>query len=120
MENRRLSKIQDVYFHEVTRLVRFEMEEPKLAGARITRVRVTPDLTLARIYFDLPGGKKEEKEVVRGFLRSKNFLKRSLAKTLPLKRVPDLQFFYDETDDLNSRMEELFREMEQKIESIEK
>ena len=72
-----------------------EVKDPRLAGARISEVEVTGDLSLATVYFntlaldDDPGPIKEGFEQARGFFRSR------VANSLQLRRAPELRFRHD-------------------------
>lgn len=123
MENNniRLKKIEDMMLHAVTHLVRTEVRDPLLKTVRITRLRVTADLTKARVYFDIPLGGVTQKKAFSGLNRCKSFLKREVTRFIELKRLPDFEFFYDETGDLEQNVEDLFKQLDtQKIKDTSK
>ena len=72
-----------------------EVKDPRLAGARVTEVEVSGDLSLATVFFNTlaldedPAGIKEGFEQARGFFRSR------VARDLQLRRVPELRFRHD-------------------------
>lgn len=72
-----------------------EVKDPRLAGARVTEVEVSGDLSLATVYFNTlaldedPAGIKEGFEQARGFFRTR------VARALQLRRVPELRFRHD-------------------------
>jgi ribosome-binding factor A len=72
-----------------------EVKDPRLAGARVTEVEVSGDLSLATVFFNTlaldedPAGIKEGFEQARGFFRSR------VAHELQLRRVPELRFRHD-------------------------
>lgn len=109
----KLKRIEDAYCHEIARLLLYEIRDPRLHRVRITQVRITPDMTLARVYFDTPEGKIRETEVFKALKHSKGFLKKGLATAVRIRRMPDLEFFYDETGDLEKRVEEIFKHLDQ-------
>lgn len=78
----------------VSSALQFEMRDPALTGITITRVKVTPDLSLADFRFTtmIEG---EEDKALKALNHSKGALKRIVAKSVRLRRVPDLRFHYD-------------------------
>jgi len=90
-------------------ILKKRIRDPRLEMATITGVRVSSDLRLARIYFVTPGGEKTRKEATNGFQRARGYVKRTLARQLGLRYMPDLKFFYDESFDYGSHIDSLLR-----------
>lgn len=112
MESKRLKRVAEAYQQNLMEILQFEVREPRLSGVWITHVIFTPDLRLAKIYFNTHEGKLREDEVIKGFERSKSFLKRELAQRVQLKYAPDLRFYYDESEDVQHRLDEIFKKIE--------
>lgn len=81
-------------------LVRDEVHDPVLEGCAITvsEVRVSPDVRQATVYVVPLAGANQE-AVVAALGRHAAFLRGRLAKTVYLKRVPQLTFDLDRTFD---------------------
>ena len=92
-------------------LLRKKIRDPRLAMTTITRVRMSPDLKLARIYFSIYGGSKKSEAAALGFESAHGFIKRSLACRLGLRYMPDLKFFYDESLDHSFHIEKLLKKI---------
>lgn len=113
MESRRIKKVEELYRHEVARLLLYELRDPRLNHVHITQVRVTPDMRLARIYFELPEGKVRAPEVLKSLQKAKGYLKKGLSVNARLRSMPELEFFYDETSDLLRNVEDIFHQLEE-------
>lgn len=113
MKELRIQKASETYRHELSRLLYFEIDNPHLTGITITKVLFTPDLKLAKIYFLCEGGRNREQETVRAFVRSKGFLRKELAARVNLKHAPDLKFFYDDTEEVKTSIDHLFKQIEE-------
>lgn len=112
MSARRKERLAEAYLKEISNILHFQTRDPCLEGAYITRVVFTEDLGLAKIYFDIAGGRSRENEVVQGFEHSKGFLRKELANRVKIKFVPDLKFYYDESSEIQARIDELFAQIE--------
>ena len=65
----------------------------------ITRVDVTDDLRLARIYFCVPKGDERGRDALAGFKSAMGYLRRTLSHRLGLRYMPELRFIYDDSFD---------------------
>lgn len=80
----------------------------------ISKVSVTPDLLEARIYLSLFQIKNPE-ELLRSIRERTGEWRNSLGQRVKnqLRRVPEIQFFTDDTLDYVFKMEELFRKIKE-------
>ena len=88
-------------------LLKKSIRDPRLAMVTITSVKMSRDLKLARIYFSIYGDSSKRDAAAKGFESARGFIKRSLARRLGLRYMPDLKFFYDESFDYGSHIEQL-------------
>jgi ribosome-binding factor A len=82
------------------------------AFVTVTNVTVTSDLTLVRFYLSIFNAENPD-EVVDKFREHKAEIKRDLGEKLRhhLRRIPEVEFFRDETLDNAYRIEEVFRKI---------
>ena len=88
------------------------------AFVTVTNVKVTPDLATVRFHLSVFNGNKEE--VIQQFQDKKQELKRLLGDKLRfnLRRVPELEFYLDDSLDDVFRMEELFKKIKTEDDTI--
>lgn len=119
--SKRMQRLCEAYKKELSQIILYEMRDPRLHGAYITTVVFTPDLRLAKIYFNASGGRVREPEILEGFESSKGFLRRELSDRVEMKFSPDLKFYFDESSEEKDRIDRLFDQLErQKNEESEK
>lgn len=92
-------------------IINKSIHDPRLQRATITKVKMSADLKLARIYFVIFGGIKKSEDAIRGFESAHGFIKRILAPKLGLRYMPDLQFFYDDSFDYGSHIDQLLEKI---------
>lgn len=109
----RLQQVSEMYHHEISQMLIHDLQDPNLRGASVTQVVFTPDLKLAKIYFHITGGDAEIDRVLKGFVRSKGFIRRELSQRVSLKFAPDIKFYYDNTFDEKVRIDGLFQKIGQ-------
>ncbi len=93
----------------LSNLLKKDIHDPRLKMATITNVRMSRDLKLARIYFSIYGDNSKAEAAAKGFESARGFIKRSLARKLSLRYMPDLTFFYDVSFDYGSHIDELLK-----------
>jgi ribosome-binding factor A len=87
------------------------VHDPAIGFVTITRVEVTPDLQLARVFYTTMGSDAERRQTERGLNRALPFLRRQVGERLRLRRVPVLQFVFDKSIETQERVEQLLREI---------
>ena len=113
--SRRTEKIASQLRGEIAKLLHEEVTDPRVGMVTITRLDVAPDLSNAVVYFsvlDLESGDPAGlEEVVRGLESAAPFLRHRAARSLPLRRMPELRFRYDPSLSLGSRTLSLLRDL---------
>ncbi len=88
-----------------------EVHDPGIGFVTVTRVEVTPDLQLARVFYTTMGTPAERKQTERALARALPFLRRQVGERLRLRRVPILQFVFDKSVETQERVERLLQEI---------
>jgi ribosome-binding factor A len=107
----RADRVSGLIQEVLSELLKKKIRDPRLAMATITGVKMSRDLKLARIYFTIYGDSKKSEAAVQGFESARGFIKRSLAPRLGLRYMPDLKFFYDESFDYGSHIDQLLEKI---------
>ncbi len=110
-EQKRSSRVAEAIRNELSVLLISKVRDPRLLPVAISRVEVTDDLSLARIYFTVSGGKNEKKKAEAGFEKAKGFMRSHIAKTLNLRFTPALQIRYDDIAEKVSELDDIFQEI---------
>jgi ribosome-binding factor A len=106
---RRPARVADNIKSEVATLLLRKIKDPRVYGATITQVKVTPDLRRAWIYFSTLSDNIED--VAAGLNSASGFIRSHLARELGMRYVPDLEFKYDQTIVKMAEMDKLFQEI---------
>lgn len=93
----------------LSELLKKNIKDPRLEMVTITGVKMSQDLRIARVYFISSRDKISRKEAAQGFKSALGYIKRILAAKLGLRYMPDLQFFYDESFDYGSHIDNVFK-----------
>jgi ribosome-binding factor A len=110
-ESSRPKRVAEAVKNELNILLLQKVADPRLSGALISRVVVTPDLKQAKIYFIVPVG-KDSGPALKGMNRARGFFRSHLAKILDLRYTPELLFYFDNLNEEVDRIDTLFRQIE--------
>jgi len=104
----RMRQINRLLQEEIADLLLTELQDERLHRLTITEVRTSPDLYHA-IVFAATRGAKNREACIEAVRRSAGRIRKLLYSRLHLKRIPELDFRYDESLD---RAERIFRTLE--------
>ncbi len=86
-----------------------EMNDPAFQQVTITAAKVSRDLSYATLYFTLMGesDKAVGKEMALKLGKASGYLRKLISKRLTTRITPQLRFFYDESIQRGSDLEDL-------------
>jgi ribosome-binding factor A len=111
---KRSSRVAAMLAKELARLLAREINDPRAAFVSITRVKLSDDLLVAKVFVRLikDGDVLERrKEALKGLARAAGVLRKEATRGLGLRRAPELSFEYDEGQDDVTRIESLLEEV---------
>jgi ribosome-binding factor A len=111
MQGSRAVRIGDQIRAELFELLHREVKDPGIGLLTITEVKVTSDLQIARVYYTTMGDDKARAQTRRALDRATPFLRRQVGQRLQLRRVPELEFFFDETVERADRIERIIQDL---------
>jgi ribosome-binding factor A len=111
----RPDRVGDQIRSEIAQLLARDVHDPGIGFVTLTRVKVTPDLQQARVFYTSLGPTGDDAnaraKTAKALERATPFLRRQIGSRLRLKRVPELQFTYDESIAGQDRIEQLLNEI---------
>jgi len=111
MKTGRDKKVAEEIRREASQIIHFELNDPHISGVTVTGVRMTPDLKLARIYFAMPGCEDRKEAAGQALKKSVGFVRRLISGRIHIKYMPQIEFFYDESLEIETRLKEIFRHL---------
>jgi len=92
-------------------LTRGAVRDPGIGFITLTSVRVSPDLQVARVFYTSLGDANARSETARALERATPFFRRQIGSRLRLRRVPTIEFRFDETIQHQDRIEQILRDL---------
>src|SRR6187200_2040368 len=93
----RPERVADQIRGELASLLARDVHDPGVGFVTLTRVRVSPDLQVAHIYYTALGEPTVQRATEKALARVTPFVRRQLAQRLGLRRVPEISFVFDKS-----------------------
>jgi ribosome-binding factor A len=108
----RPDRVGDQIRQEISELLsRGAVHDPGIGFITLTRVKVSADLQVAHVYYTSMGDPKALKDTARALERATPFFRRQVGSRLQLRRVPELEFRFDESIANQDRIEQILRDL---------
>ena len=108
----RPERIGEEIRQELSQALGTEVRDPGIGFVTLTRVKVSPDLQVARVYYTIIGDDKAKRETKKALERATPFLRRHVAATIRMRRVPELFFHFDESVEKQDRIEQILLDLQ--------
>ncbi|MCL4489484.1 MAG: 30S ribosome-binding factor RbfA [Chloroflexi bacterium] len=92
---RRAERLGERIHQEISLLLGREVSDPRLAGVNVTRVQVSSDLRLAKVYVTPRESDEENSEMMDALTRASGYFRHHLAQSLDLHFAPEVRFYLD-------------------------
>ena len=109
----RVDRVAEQIKEEVGQILSTEVADPGIGLVTVTRVKVAPDLSLARVYWTVIGDAKERKTTEKALTRAAAYVRHLLSTRMSLRRSPEVIFTYDQSVAAQDRVEEILQELKQ-------
>ena len=107
----RPDRVAEEIRQELATLLSRHVHDPGIGFVTLTRVKVSPDLQLARVFYTLLGDAAKRKDTERALVRATPFLRRQIGAKIRLRRVPELRFEFDQSVENQDRIERILLEL---------
>lgn len=110
----RTEKLASVIKKDIGEILQKEYQ-PSGTFITVTQVRVTDDLSIAKIYISVFSPGREEEPIYRKIDESQDEIRYKLASMIKnqVRRIPELLFYNDDTAEYVNKMETLFNKAKQ-------
>ncbi len=108
---RRAARLGESLKEEISEVVSFELDDPRLLGVTVTDVAVSDDLHDAKVYVFVEGGEEEVKGALRSLAHAASYVRQQVAMNLGLRHVPHLHFARDDAEENAARVGKILQDL---------
>jgi len=112
-DHHRHERVGEEIAHEINAMLAGELKDPRLEGnVCVSEVRVQPDMKHARVFVSVrTENSKEQADAIKALEHASGFIRHELIERLQLRRLPDLHFTLDLSQEHMERIEQLLKQM---------
>jgi ribosome-binding factor A len=97
VKRERLSRIDTEVQRALGTLISTELKDPRLGFTTVTRVEITQDLHVAKVYVSIIGDRHTARQTMDALAHASKFLRGELGRHVTLRHTPELHFVEDRT-----------------------
>ena len=105
----RTEKVAHLIREQVGLLIERDYRSSEMGFITVTKVMMSPDLRLAKIYISVFGDAKAKERALFLLNESKKDIRQFIGKTVRIKFTPEIAFFIDDTMDYVANIEQLLK-----------
>jgi ribosome-binding factor A len=108
---RRPERLAEALKVEISEVVGFELDDPRLEMVTVTDVEVASDLRDAKIYVLITGNQDEINKALKTLRHAATYVRQQVAMNLDLRHAPHVHFVRDTAEENASRVGEILNEL---------
>jgi ribosome-binding factor A len=109
---RRPERLAESLREEISEVVGFELDDPRLVAVTVTDVEVAKDLRDAKVYVLVRGSKLEVEAALSTLRHAATYIRQQVAMNLDMRFAPHIHFVRDTAEENASRVTEVLGELE--------
>jgi ribosome-binding factor A len=111
MEGKRSEKVADLIQKEVSQMLVKSVKDPRIGFVTITKVTVSEDCRVAKVYFSVVGTLAERESSVKGLDSARGYVRKELGRRIRLRYTPEIIFQFDPSIEYAIHMGELIQSL---------
>ncbi len=94
-EGKRSERVGDLIQKEISEMLVKSVKDPRIGFVTITRVSVSEDCRLAKVYYSVLGSLTDKDRSKKGLESARGFIRKELGRRLTLRYTPEIAFQFD-------------------------
>lgn len=111
--NNKINRINHAFVREISNVLEYEIKDQHIKFVTITAVKVTSDLSFAKVYFTVLDDSKKE-DTKKALNQASGFIRTKLFDRIDIRHMPKLEFVYDDSIEYGMDIENKIKEIHEK------
>jgi ribosome-binding factor A len=96
---KRVERVRHLIQQEISRILQFEVKDPRIKFVTVTNVELTSDLRNAKVFVTSLGDTDDREVLLSTLKRASGYVRGELGRQLKLKYIPQIEFVFDNSYD---------------------
>jgi len=110
---RRPERVADIIREEISQIVGYELEDPRLTMVTVTDVRLSGNGRDAQVFVTVAGSEEEHRVALAALRHAAPYVRKQLTLSLNLPRTPEIHFVRDKVEEAGERVDRLLQKIAQ-------
>lgn len=106
----KIDRINHSMIREISYILETEVKDHHIKFVTITDVKVTNDLSFAKVYFTVLDEERKI-ETLKALKQASGFIRSKLCERIDIRHMPELEFIYDESISYGKKIEDKIKEI---------
>lgn len=94
----KIDRLNNSFVEQISNILKTEIKDERIHFVTVTAVRITNDLSFAKVYVTILDDKERE-SMLKQLNKASNFIERELSKRVEIRKMPNITFVYDDSID---------------------
>jgi ribosome-binding factor A len=103
-------RTSDILIEQISYIIAKEVKNKDINFVTITDVKVTNDLSFAKVYFTVLDEDKKQ-STLKALKSATGFIRHMLRERVDLRQIPELRFVYDESIEYGEKIENIIEKI---------
>ena len=108
---RRPERVADIIREEISQIVGYELEDPRLTMVTVTDVRLSDNRRDAQVFVTVAGNEEEHRLALTALRHAAPYVRKQLSLSLNLPRTPEIHFVRDTVEEHGERVDQLLQKL---------
>jgi ribosome-binding factor A len=109
----RQEKLQNAIKREVSLIIHDELKDPRLGFITITKVELTADYRMAKVYYSVLGEESDYKKCKEALASGLGFVRHLVGQRIKMRFTPELLFKEDRSSEYSVQIQKILDEIKE-------
>ncbi len=91
----RIDRVREQIQHEVSKIIQYELKDPRVGMVTVTNAEVSSDFRYAKIYYTVYGDEQQRRATQEGLESATPFIRTQIGQRIRLRYTPEISFVFD-------------------------
>ena len=101
----KIDRLNNKFAQEISNIIHNEIKDKEVGFVTITEVRITNDLSFAKVYITTLNDNREK--VLATLNKASGFIRTMLCDKVKIRKMPEIHFVYDESIEYGKKIDDI-------------
>ena len=103
----KIERLNNTFLEKISEIIHLDVKDELIRSVTITEVRITNDLSFAKVYFTTM--EEDKNQVKLALEKASGFIRSELCEKVEIRKMPELNFVYDESIEYGDNIEKIIK-----------